>query len=561
MSFQTNADCIHEVVKFLRHDTKSLHSCLLVNRLWCEMSAPILWKDPWAKFFNVPLSKPSFTQPSALISTYIASLPQESLNTLEMNGLNVSQFTSTTVFNYPKYLRCLDLEFLYWLVVRWVRENINKEHKNKAVFQPLKKVVRRFKKFGKRSSPSSDTWTTMPPQDKVRVVCSELLSLFLRESPKIYILRINDYSKVEIFPQLLENLGSRKNCLSFLRGLECRDKPLMDNIFNQLSLLTTDITQILIIGSYNTESLANLVRVQKKIQKVCFENFSRISPDEYWTASGVGYELSKKTSFITSLHLLNSCALLTKLSDFVNLQELTVQCIEERRCDHTETLTPPVLKHLTKLKFRCSHDYTLEYLADLIDHTVGKLRKITIEGGRITDPQNSFNLVHSIANKCPHLRSCSIPMSSNNPKLNWIMEFCGRLKDLRLYAIQDTDALYDSTSINGSSNSRNHSNNRLFGRNDGSNVSINRAYSDTLLYQLLDNVPTKLRRLDLIDWSFSPPVWEFFLKTQSKTHLQHICYYWNDKTKPSDEFLKICRQCRKHGELATFKSIDSYWKW
>ncbi|CAG8528230.1 15599_t:CDS:1 [Acaulospora colombiana] len=533
------------------------------------MSVPILWKDPWAKFFNVTLSKPSFTQPSALISTYIASLPQESLDILAMNGLNVSQFSSSkTAFNYPKYLRCLDLEFLYWLVVRWVRENIAKEHKSKPVFRPFKKVVNCIKKFGKKYS-NSDAWVTMPPQDKVRVVCSELLSLFLRESPKIYILRINDYSKVEIFPQLLENLGSRKNCLSSLRGLECRDKPLMDSIFTQLSLLTTDITQILIIGSYNTESLANLVRVQKKIQKVCFENFSRISPDEYWTAPGVGYEISKKTLFITSLHLLNSCALLTKLSDFVNLQELTVQCIEERRCDHMDSLTPPVLKNLTKLKFRCTHDYTLDYLANMIDHTVGKMRKITIEGGRITDPQNSFNLVHSIASKCPHLRSCSIPISSNNPKLNWIMEFCGRLKDLRLFAIHDT-TVYDPTGGNGGGNSdggshTNHNNgnggNRLFSRNDGSGTSINQIYGDALLYQLLDHKPTKLRRLDLIDWCFSPLVWELFLRNQSKTHLQHICYYWNDKSKPSDEFLKVCRQCKKRGELIAFKSIDSYWKW
>ncbi|GET54013.1 hypothetical protein GLOIN_2v1870015 [Rhizophagus irregularis DAOM 181602=DAOM 197198] len=35
---------IHEEFK---GDRNSLHSCLLVNKTWCEIIVPILWKNPW----------------------------------------------------------------------------------------------------------------------------------------------------------------------------------------------------------------------------------------------------------------------------------------------------------------------------------------------------------------------------------------------------------------------------------------------------------------------------------------------------------------------------------
>ncbi|CAG8806407.1 1465_t:CDS:2, partial [Gigaspora rosea] len=313
---------------------------------------------------------------------------------------------------------------------------------------------------------------------------------------------INDYSKVDVFGQLgeaLANLNPKNNCLSSLKGLECRDKPVMDNIFEMLSLLTTDITQILIM--------------------------------EYWE-SGVGYELSKKAHFITSLHLLNSCSLLAKLSDFINLQELTLQCIHEQSCEYTDSLTSaniPILRDIAKLKFRCKHEYSLEYLSNLIDKSTGKLRKITIEGSRIKDRRCDL-LMSTIANKCPNLKSCSIPISRTDPQIDRLLESCEQLKDLKLCAVLDT---------------------------------LDNENNDILLYQLLNCTPTRLRRLDFVDWKFSISAWELFLKTQSRTLLQRICYYWNENSKiasPSDEFLKACQQNKRDGILATYKGIDSYWK-
>src|SRR2546421_12958983 len=40
-------DVLYLILKELQYEYNYLHSCLLVNKVWCEISAPILWKNPW----------------------------------------------------------------------------------------------------------------------------------------------------------------------------------------------------------------------------------------------------------------------------------------------------------------------------------------------------------------------------------------------------------------------------------------------------------------------------------------------------------------------------------
>src|SRR3954469_9812252 len=38
-------DCLREIFRHFEHD-RDLHSCLLVNRMWCDTTVSILWKNP-----------------------------------------------------------------------------------------------------------------------------------------------------------------------------------------------------------------------------------------------------------------------------------------------------------------------------------------------------------------------------------------------------------------------------------------------------------------------------------------------------------------------------------
>ena len=42
-----NRDVLYLIFEELQDDKQTLHSCIFVNKLWCEIIVPILWKDPW----------------------------------------------------------------------------------------------------------------------------------------------------------------------------------------------------------------------------------------------------------------------------------------------------------------------------------------------------------------------------------------------------------------------------------------------------------------------------------------------------------------------------------
>ena len=42
---QLIADCLYCVLEYLENDKVTLYSCLIVNRLWCEVAVRILWRN------------------------------------------------------------------------------------------------------------------------------------------------------------------------------------------------------------------------------------------------------------------------------------------------------------------------------------------------------------------------------------------------------------------------------------------------------------------------------------------------------------------------------------
>ncbi|CAB4413917.1 unnamed protein product [Rhizophagus irregularis] len=70
-------DCLNKVFECLEEDKATLHSCLLVNRLWCRISVEILWRNIWG--FNL----------AQIIRTLIACLPNESKDFLINNGASI----------------------------------------------------------------------------------------------------------------------------------------------------------------------------------------------------------------------------------------------------------------------------------------------------------------------------------------------------------------------------------------------------------------------------------------------------------------------------------------
>src|SRR3954451_16549684 len=109
MPCQLPADCLNEIFENLEDDKTTLHSCLLVNRLWCRVSVRILWRNIWSFKYYVPNSR-RLKVASAILSTLIACLPDESKEFLHNNGIFISTPTlSPLLFNYASFCKVLSI--------------------------------------------------------------------------------------------------------------------------------------------------------------------------------------------------------------------------------------------------------------------------------------------------------------------------------------------------------------------------------------------------------------------------------------------------------------------
>src|SRR5438045_6564122 len=92
MSCLLLADCLNEILENLEDDKITLHSCLLVNRLWCEVSVRILWRNIWS-FKYIVAHQYRLKVASAILSTLIACLPNKPKEFLHSSGIFISTST------------------------------------------------------------------------------------------------------------------------------------------------------------------------------------------------------------------------------------------------------------------------------------------------------------------------------------------------------------------------------------------------------------------------------------------------------------------------------------
>src|ERR1043166_9414769 len=109
MSCSLPVDCLNKVFEILEEDKITLHSCLLVNRLWCKISVRILWKNIWSFKHSIPHDC-QFKVSSTILSMLIACLPNESKELLHENKIFISTPTSKPpLFNYVSFCKVLPI--------------------------------------------------------------------------------------------------------------------------------------------------------------------------------------------------------------------------------------------------------------------------------------------------------------------------------------------------------------------------------------------------------------------------------------------------------------------
>jgi hypothetical protein len=105
----------NEIIQYFQNDCLTLHSCILVNRLWCRLAIPLLWEDP----FSIKIPKIH-----RFIAFYLHKLNDDDKIKLNEYGINSDLFSSNTLFNYFSFIKCLKTQRISSVIMTWAKNAI-----------------------------------------------------------------------------------------------------------------------------------------------------------------------------------------------------------------------------------------------------------------------------------------------------------------------------------------------------------------------------------------------------------------------------------------------------
>ncbi|GBB95374.1 hypothetical protein RclHR1_02520009 [Rhizophagus clarus] len=106
----------YEIIKYFQNDFSTLYSCILVNRLWCRLAIPLLWEDP----FSFPIENYNYN----FIEIYLHNLNDDLKTELNKYKINDNTIQSNALFNYPKFLKYLNIYNIISSIEKWFKANV-----------------------------------------------------------------------------------------------------------------------------------------------------------------------------------------------------------------------------------------------------------------------------------------------------------------------------------------------------------------------------------------------------------------------------------------------------
>ncbi|RIA89555.1 hypothetical protein C1645_824669 [Glomus cerebriforme] len=372
MTSQLSADCLNEIFEYLEIDKITLRSCLLVNRLWCQVAVRILWRDVWSFHYNLLYYCPYRTHvPLAILSTLISCLPEESKNLLHNNGIIIQTPTSNSpLFNYASFCKILSIRKID-LIIQHVLEN-------QQYIRSLN-----YNKY---------------------LISQELFKMFMKQISSLKFLNYDlGYSKtVQKIP--FTYFPGAKECLMDLTIFSC-NSDIRSEFFYQLSQICHNIKTLTITFKKKVSNgLKELISLQNNLK-----NLKLLSYEEKdWM--DIIPALKNHNNTLTKLHLhsIKDNLPLSFISSFLNLQEIKFSFYDGSNFEDFKNLQFSFFPNLKILKIPCQCPKP-EYVIKFLENNGKNLKEF------YTDEKNN-NLSFSIAKFCPNLKKLFILF--NNDELN-----------------------------------------------------------------------------------------------------------------------------------------------
>ncbi|CAG8487419.1 8730_t:CDS:1 [Funneliformis mosseae] len=370
-------DCLNDIFEYLKK--RDLRSCLLVSRLWCNVSVRILWR----KMQN--------------FKTLITCLPKKSKAILCKIGIIIST-SRPSLFNYTSFIKILCINDLHRAIIRFLRNH---------------------------------------PSTPKRIFCimitREMFKMFMNQtSLKILYFEFNVNYNIPNIP--FTTYPGGKDCLSNLSEISCSSN-LYPEFFYQISRICHNLQSLKITFEYNiSNGLSELISVQKYLNylELDYKDYHSVESEEYYSFSDVSDKsdldycrnhldesqpLAKIPNTLTKLHIDGRpCHMqLSFISKLSNLQELSLSIISKKGLKEFKNLQHVIFPQLqiVTFEYRCPK---VRYLINFLEIN-GKNFKI-LDLGKNDSYNNSLNL--AIANFCTNLKSLRFTYTNTN--LNYYLD-------------------------------------------------------------------------------------------------------------------------------------------
>ncbi|CAG8499138.1 3658_t:CDS:1 [Scutellospora calospora] len=273
--------CLENIFLNLSQDSKTLHSCILVNKQWCISSIPILWRDPF-KLCQC-LRKPNKLVP--LLNTYLSFLPSTTRKLLEITSI----IGRPTLFNYPVYLRSINVVLIHGSVEYWT-DSV----------------------FGADST----------SLQKITPICKVLCEYFLCNSSRIDYLDLEHASWFDIF-----ELNGATTSLSSIKSVVIDDQQRFPDQFKNLSSVMKNARYLRLSLRYRKndpvcKNIVTLLQNQKYLKKISLCSHVSDFFQNIWDSLASSQLLHKSLTSIEFHEATFDDYSLLQLSRFYNLQYL-----------------------------------------------------------------------------------------------------------------------------------------------------------------------------------------------------------------------------------------------
>jgi hypothetical protein len=386
---QLNKDILFLIFEELRDDSKSLFSCLMVNKLWCETVIPILWKNPWR--YGIDYSNKSYL--FAIIAFYLSNDVKKFLVKMEIQLPLIS--SQSLFFDYLSFCRSF---------------NVNTINKIISIGSSL--IYNQF------------------------LLQQEFYSFFMKKFPELKFLDMRSIKhQIFYFPEANTRLES-------LYELKC-DTSIDSSYFYGLARICQYIQRLIIfnVNPKTNYGIVKLIEVQKNLK---YFEWTDEFDDEYFTEDPyreIFLELEKKADILNHLELFflyfDSFDYTIMQRLLPKLHKLKTLIINEFSFINENLLKTLVYKDLEILNI----DYiTIDEASIIIENSGGHLKEVTLKPCDFLKYEDNFSedsliFIRRIYENCPLIECLSLafsPSKDHFTEFENLLKVCQNLKSLLL---------------------------------------------------------------------------------------------------------------------------------